>query len=75
MIDETREDLWQALNASVVQASRDTIDIYYFAEQEWLAQTPETQAECFGDCCVWIEDPEAVKATMLRAMRYLAENL
>lgn len=68
-------DLWQALNEAVKEVSRDTIDIYYFAEQEWLTLSPETQAEYYGDPCVWIEETESYKATIFRAMRYLAENL
>jgi hypothetical protein len=75
MNDATRDDLWQALHEAVTVTSRETLDIYFFAEQEWLTLSPETQAEYYGDPCVWIEEPEAVKATMFRAMRYLTENL
>lgn len=72
---ETIDNLWDAVRETVAMVSDGQLDILFFADQEWQGMGTSQRADFHDDICVWIEEEESMRATLRRALRYVADSI
>lgn len=67
--------LYDSLSEAIGKVSEDQVHILDFAYKAWLEQPKKIHRECGNDICVWLDDPEARRIYLRKALLWLYEQV